>query len=180
MAAVICWSTEFKCAISTIIDNFRVTAAPIVSTNFSEGYVRDCSVSVNYLKYMKTLVDSSTSVGRHVLYASQLTPWSTWLVMESMIYTTQNTSMSPTCTAPLMSFCTYWISWKLLETSPGVSLSLLMEGFHKAESDASVNDYRLSKREAISSSHLVPQRSLQARSLMMLVFRTYIYIYIYR
>jgi hypothetical protein len=69
MATVIYCSTEFKWATSVIIDSIRVTAVLTVSTNFSEGQMRDYSVSLYSLKYMKTLADSSTSDVRYVLHA---------------------------------------------------------------------------------------------------------------
>jgi hypothetical protein len=46
-----------------------------------------------------------------------------------------------------------------------------VEGFCKAASGARWNNYRLSRRIAPSSSHLLPDRPLKARLLMMLVFR---------
>jgi hypothetical protein len=68
MAAVKCCSTKFKWSTCAITDSIKVTA---VSTTFSGQVrlVRDCSVSLNMLKYMKTL-DSCTSDFRHILYPS--------------------------------------------------------------------------------------------------------------
>jgi hypothetical protein len=52
---VICYSIEFKGAVSTITAFRRVREVSTVSTNFS-GYMRDYSVLL-YWKYMKALVD---------------------------------------------------------------------------------------------------------------------------
>jgi len=57
MAAVIFSSTKYVWATSAIIHSNTVTDALTVSTSLSEGWVRDCSLSLYSLKYMKALVD---------------------------------------------------------------------------------------------------------------------------
>lgn len=128
-----CCSTEFKCVTSAITDSITVTAVPTASTSFS----------LHYLKYMKTLYGSSTSDIRHVLHASQLTPQSTCLTMEQLTSGTENTSMSPACTAVPMSFSTCWARWTLSKTSSWVSLPWLVEGYGEGVSGALSNNCKI-------------------------------------
>jgi hypothetical protein len=78
---VICCSSELKWDTFVIIHSIRVTEVPTVSTSFSEGYMRDCSLSLHCLKYKKTLVNFITWEVRHILHASQLTPQSSCLAI---------------------------------------------------------------------------------------------------
>jgi hypothetical protein len=111
------------------------------------------------LKYMKTLAENSTSDVRHVLHASWLTPWFTYLVIQLLTWATENTAMSPACQHALLYLCPCVLVERHAYSQEhnlgwAVTMPWLVERFCEVAWGALSNYCGLSRRAIPSSSQL--------------------------
>jgi len=114
----------------------------------------------------ESMVSNNAGDVRHVLQSSQVMPCSTRLAMKPVTYDSDKSFMLQLST---FSCCTCSTTW--IETASSVPVPWFADGCGTEASNFSKNECKLSRSSVLSSSWLVFLRSLNARPLMILIFR---------